>query len=244
MPRQVNGQQTMKTFNSRSVSENLESYASVRLAESSFFSALAAGEVHPDHIRMVFSQYYLWHSRLHRWFGVCVAKSPPFDEALNVPRVLDGLIAFLRHEISRDHHRSALAFLGALGISDPSRIKALPVTNSYAESFLHCYSADNHSGDEALAALSGQALIGPSRNRIIAGALPKYYGVTSGLEFFGLDRDRETRYFRALWQAMVRDQKGDTGRLIEAATLEIWEHITFWDDVYYAILGEGSELAS
>jgi hypothetical protein len=32
--------------------------------------------------------------------------------------------------------------------------------------------------------------------------------------------------------------------LVEAARLEIWEHITFWDDVYYAILGMENELAS
>jgi hypothetical protein len=234
----------MKLPDSRSVSENLESYACALLAESTFFSALAAGDVHPDHVRIVFGQYYLWHNRLHRWFGVCVAKSAPFDEALNPPRVLDGLITFLRHEINGGHHRKALSFLTALGISDPSRIKALPVTNSYAQSFLCCYSSDNRTGDEALAALAGQALAGPSRNQIITDALPKYYGVTSGLEFFDLNRDLEVKHFRALWRAMVRDHKADNGRLIEAATLEIWEHITFWDDVYYAILDEESELAS
>jgi hypothetical protein len=234
----------MKPLNSRSVSESLESYACALLAESTFFSALAAGEVDPEHVRIVFGQYYLWHNRLHRWIGVCVAKSAPFDEALNVPRVLGGLVAVLQQEIKGDHHRSALSFLAALGISEPARIEALPVTNSYAESFLCCYSSGDRSGDEALAALAGQELVGPSRNQIITGALAKHYGVTSGLEFFGLDHNLETKHFRALWRAMVHDHKGDTGRLIEAARMEIWEHVTFWDDVYYTILAPESELAS
>jgi hypothetical protein len=63
----------MKPLNSRAVSESLESYAGDLLAESAFFSALSAGEAHPGHVRDVFGQYYLWRSRFHRWFGICVA---------------------------------------------------------------------------------------------------------------------------------------------------------------------------
>jgi hypothetical protein len=83
--------------NSRVVSESLESYAAGLLAESAFFSALSAGEADPGHVRDVFGQYYLWRNRFHRWFGICVAKSAPVDDALNVPRVLTELIACLRH---------------------------------------------------------------------------------------------------------------------------------------------------
>jgi hypothetical protein len=42
--------------------------------------------------------------------------------------LLTELIACLRHEIKGDHHRLALSFLAALGIEDPARIEALPVT--------------------------------------------------------------------------------------------------------------------
>jgi hypothetical protein len=234
----------MKPLNSRFVAESLESYACDLLTESTFFSALSTGEIRPEHVRIVFGQYYLWHNRLHRWFGMCVAKSAPFGEALDVPRVLGGLIAFLRDEIRGDNHRSALSFLESLGIKDPSRLVALPVTDAYAESFLCCYSSGDRTGNEALAALAGQELAGPCRNKIITGALPRHYGVTSGLEFFDRNRDLEAKHFRTLWRAMVRDHKGDTGRLVEAARLEIWEHVTFWDDVYYAILETESELAS
>jgi hypothetical protein len=235
---------SVKALNSRAVSESLESYVGHLLAESTFFSALSAGEVHPEHARAVFGQYYLWHNRFHRWFGICVAKSAPFDEALNAPVILSELIACLRLEIKEGNHRSALSFLTALGIDDPSRIKALRVTATYAESFLHCYSSGDRSGYEALAALAGRELVEPGRNQIIIDALPRHYGVTSGLEFFGVHKDLEARHFRALWRAIVRDHKADIGQLIEAARLEIWEHITFWDDVYYTILEAESELAS
>jgi hypothetical protein len=234
----------MKPLNSRAVSESLESYAGDLLAESAFFSALSAGDAHPGHVRDVFGQYYLWRNRCHRWFGLCVAKSAPFDEAMDVPRVLGELIACLRHEIKGDQQRLALSFLAALGVNDPARIRALPVTDSYAESFLRCYSPGDRSGDEALAALAGRGLAAPSRNRVITGALPRHYGVTSGLEFFGQLGDLEAKHVRAMWRAIVRGRKADTGRLIEAARLEIWEHITFWDDVYYAIPGTEDELAS
>ena len=70
--------------NSRVVSESLESYAAGLLAESAFFSALSAGEADPGHVRDVFGQYYLWRNRFHRWFGICVAKSAPVDDTLNV----------------------------------------------------------------------------------------------------------------------------------------------------------------
>jgi len=229
--------------NSRVVSESLESYAAGLLAESAFFSALSAGEADPGHVRDVFGQYYLWRNRFHRWFGICVAKSAPVGDTLNVPRVLTELIACLRHEIKGDHQRLAVSFLAALGIDDPARLTALPVTDSYAESFLRCYSPGERSGDEALAALAGRGLAGPGRDRIITGALPRHYGVTSGLEFFS-PLGEEAKHSRAMWRAIIRGRRADTERLVEAARLEIWEHITFWDDVYYAILGMENELAS
>ncbi len=68
--------------------------------------------------------------------------------------------------------------------------------------------------------------------------------MTSGLEFFSPLGEEEAKHSRALWRAIIRGRRPDTERLIEAARLEIWEHITFWDDVYYAILGMETELAS
>lgn len=225
----------MQQLDSRSVSESLEAYSRARLAESDFFSDLSAGKINPGHVREVFGQYYQWRNRFHRWFGICVAKSAPFGDAQNVPRVLGELITCLEEEISGNHHGLALSFLAALGIESPERIATLPVTDAYSESFLRCYLSADRSGDEALAALAGRELAVPSRNRIIVSALPRHYGVTSGLEFFNLHTDLETEHFRTLWEALAHDTRADPGKLIEAARLEIWEHIAFWDDVYTVI---------
>jgi Iron-containing redox enzyme len=234
----------MQPLDSRAVSMSLESYARDRLAESNFFLDLSAGRVHPDHVRDVFGQYYLWRNRFHRWFGLCVARSAPFGDALNVPRVLGELISCLEQEVKGNHHGLALAFLGALGIADPGRIAPLPVTESYAESFLRCYFSADRTGDEALAALAGRELAAPGRNEIIISALSRHYGVTSGLEFFSLHADLEADHFRGLWGALAYDTKADARRLVEAARMEIWEHITFWDDVYFTVLQARHELAS
>jgi hypothetical protein len=47
-----------------------------------------------------------------------------------------------------------------------------------------------------------------------------------------------------LWEAFAQDTKADAGMLIEAARIEIWEHITFWDDAYSAVLGQQHELVA
>ena len=234
----------MHPLDIRAVSESLESYARDRLAESDFFADLSAGQVNAEHVRDVFGQYYLWRNRFHRWFGLCVAKSAAFGDALNVPQVLGELITCLQQEITGNHHGLALSFLTALGIDDPARIAPMPVTDSYAESFLRCYFSADRSGDEALAALAGRELVAPSRNEIIISALSSRYGLTSGLEFFSVHTDLEAEHFRTLWEALARDTKADTQRLLEAARLEIWEHVTFWDDVYFTVLGARQQLAS
>jgi len=118
------------------------------------------------------------------------------------------------------------------------------VTDAYAESFLRCYSPADRSYDEALAALAGRELSVPGRNEIIVSALPRHYGVTSGLDFFRPRTSFDTEHFRKLWQEFARGSKADFRQLIEAAQLEIWEHITFWDDVYSAVLAAGHPLAA
>lgn len=224
-------------IDSRTASQNLEAYTENLLAESSFFSDLSAGAARPEHVRDVFGQFYLWRNRFHRWFGICVARSAPFGEAMNVPVVLCELLGYLEQEIKGDHHRLAVSFLSALGVSDPARLSPLAVTDSYAESFLRCYFSAQTSGDEALAALAGRELAGPSRNRIIRRALPEHYSVTSGLEFFDLHEALEVAHFRSLWDALVMGSVINSRKLLEAARMEIWEHITFWDDVYSAVHG-------
>jgi hypothetical protein len=230
----------MQPLDSRAVSVSLESYVRDRLAESDFFSGLSAGEVPPGYVRDVFGQYYLWRSRFHRWLGVCVAKSGALGDALRVQRALGELISCLAQEVSGDRHGLATSFLAGLGIDDPARIAALPVTDAYAESFLRCYFPADRAGDEALAAFAGRELAVPVRNSIIISALPEHYGVTSGLELFGPHADLQAMHFQVLWEALTADSRADAEKLIEAARLEIWEHVTFWDDVYSTVLMDAS----
>jgi hypothetical protein len=225
-------------LDSRAVSESLECYVRDRLAESDFFSCLSAGEVPPGHVRDVFGQYYLWRNRFHRWLGVCVAKSAAQGGAGSAQRALGELITCLSQEVSGSHHGPAASFLAALGITDPGRIAALPVTEAYAESFLRCYFPEDRAGDEALAALAGRELAVPVRNSIITSALPEHYGVTSGLELFSLHTDLTAAHFQVLWEALTIRGEADAEKLTEAARMEIWEHVTFWDDVYSSVLAD------
>lgn len=225
-------------LDSRAVSVSLESYVRDRLAESDFFSGLAAGDVPPGHVRDVFGQYYVWRNRFHRWLGVCVAKSAALGQALSGQRALGELIACLSQEVNGEHHEPAASLLTALGIDEPARLAALPVTEAYAESFLRCYFPADRAGDEALAALAGRELVVPVRNGIITGALPVHYGVTAGLELFSLHAGPTATHFRVLWESLTADGEADEERLIEAARLEIWEHVTFWDDVYSVVLAD------
>jgi hypothetical protein len=234
----------MQALKSRAVSVSLESYVRDRLTESDFFSGLSAGEVPPEQVRDVFGQYYLWRRRFHRWLGVCVAKSAALGDAPSVQRALGALVTCLAQEVNGQRRGLAMAFLAALGIEDPARIAALPVTDAYAESFLRCYFPADRTGDEALAALAGRELAVPLRNSIIAGALPEHYGITSNLELFRPPADVAAPHFQVLWEALVIDSEADAEKLIEAARLEIWEHVTFWDDVYSTVLADAGRAAA
>lgn len=207
----------MQPLNSRAVSVTLESYVRDRFAESVFFPDLAAGGIPPRHVRDVFDHYYLWQSRFPRWLGGCVATSMAFGSELNAQRVLCQLRMCLTRETTGGKHLLAVTFLATLGIDDPTRIAALPAA-------------------EALAGLAGRQLTVPVRNSIIISALSEHYGITAGLDFFRAPADLEAMPFRPIWEAIADDSREAAGELIEAARLEIWEHITCWDDFYSAVL--------
>jgi pyrroloquinoline quinone (PQQ) biosynthesis protein C len=214
------------------VSVDLVKHVEDMLDKSSFFSALRSGRAPIDVVRAVFGQYYLWRNQFHRWFGVCVVKSPAFGTEFDTAFVLSELTEHIEEEIKGDHHGMAVTFLRALGIDDPAAISAFPITDAYSDSFLLRYLNPDRSGEETLSALAGREIVAPARNRITIDALSEHYGVSSGLEFFGLHEELEVAHFRALWDALVKGYGADEKPLIEAARHEIWEHVTFWDDIY------------
>src|SRR5258708_5992149 len=108
---------------------------------------------------------------------------------------------------------------------------------------LESYVRDRLSESDFFTGLSiGQIRPEPLRQGF--GPLPRHYGVPSGLEFFKVHENIEVERFRALWEALAQDTRVDARKLIEAARLEIWEHVTFWDDVYSTVLGTQRILTS
>ncbi|WP_165495294.1 iron-containing redox enzyme family protein [Actinomadura roseirufa] len=222
----------MSSISGSAVSAGLAAHVTDTLGGSAFFSGLRTGEVPAGVVREVFGQYYLWRNQFHRWFGVCVVKSPPFGTGFDTSFVLSELTEHIDEEIKGDHHGMAVAFLRALGVAEPSAIKALPVTDAYSASFPRRYLDPGRLGEEALAALAGREIVAPARNRLTIDALSRHYGVTAGLEFFGLHEELEVEHFKSLWDALVKGYLADESLLVDAARNEITEHVAFWDEVY------------
>ena len=84
-----------------------------------------------------------------------------------------------------------------------------------------------------------------TNSRVVSESLESYAAAPGHVrDVFGQYYLWRNRFHRPMRRAIIRGRRADTERLIEAARLEIWEHITFWDDVYYAILGMENEIAS
>ena len=212
------------------VVSNLVGQVNNSLEGSSFFSAFASGTLDIEHIRQTFSQYYWWRNRFHRWFGVCIAKSPAFGNT-ETDFILSELIEHIEEEIKGNHHGLCLRFLETIEISDPAAIEPLPETVRYSDHFISRYMDHGVSGQEALAALAGRELVAPARNRLTIAAFQTHYGVQSGLEFFDLHEELEVEHFRGLWAAVTQSSPQDPTKLLDAARSEIVAHVKFWDDV-------------
>ncbi len=218
-----------------SVVDDLTNHVNHTLAESKFFAGLKQGTHSIEHVRAVFSQYYLWRNRFHRWFGVCIAKASAFGTNAPTEYVLSELIEHIEEEIKGDHHGMCVTFLHNLGVTDLAAIKPLPLTTAYTNSFIERYMSPNKTGEEALAALAGRELVAPARNRISIDALSEKYGVKEGLAFFSLHEELEVEHFKGLWDAVTKGYQGDTSQLAKAAFDEVTLHVKFWDDVSAAV---------
>jgi pyrroloquinoline quinone (PQQ) biosynthesis protein C len=205
------------------------------LAKSKFFAGLKRGTHSIEHVRAVFSQYYLWRNQFHRWFGVCIAKSPAFGTSAPIEYVLSELTEHIEEEIKGDHHGMCKTFLKHLGVTNLAAIKPLAITTAYCDSFITRYISPSKTGEEALAALAGRELVAPARNRISIDTLSANYSLTEGLEFFTLHEELEVEHFKGLWEAVTKDYPGDTDELVKAAKDEITLHVKFWDDVSAAL---------
>ena len=222
-------------LNAPTVVSELEEHVSASLDGSEFFRGLRGGEHSREHLAAVFSQYYWWRNRFHRWFGVCIAKTPGFGTAVPTEFVLSELIEHIEEEIKGDHHGMCQTFLRQLGVTDFAAIEPIAVTAAYTDSFADLYACSDRTGEEALAALAGRELVAPKRNRITIDALSLAYGVREGLEFFSLHEELEVEHFKGLWDAVTKSYQGDPQQLVAAAKHEVARHVKFWDDVSEAV---------
>lgn len=227
----------MTQLRGAAVVDDLTTAVDAALARSPFFTGLRDGTHDIEHVRAVFGQYYLWRNMFHRWFGVCIAKSPAFGTEIDTEFILSELAHHIEEEISGDHHKLCRVFLDGLGV-DAESVTPMAATERYGASFIARYMDPHRSGEEALAALAGRELAAPARNRLIIEALTEHYGVTDGLEFFGLHEDLEVDHFEGLWQALTSTHTVDPGALVEAARTEISEHVRFWDEVSAAVVAQ------
>jgi pyrroloquinoline quinone (PQQ) biosynthesis protein C len=222
-------------LNVPTVVADLENHVTLSLDRSRFFSDLRAGHHSMGHLHAVFSQYYWWRNRFHRWFGVCIAKAPGFGTDAAAEFILSELIEHIEEEISGDHHGMCQTFLRELGVTDLSSIRPIRQTQEYTDSFSERFMCTDRSGEEALAALAGRELVAPTRNRITIDALSQAYGVTKGLEFFSLHEELEVEHFKGLWEAVAKTYSGRQEQLVDAAKSEVTLHVQFWDDVSEAV---------
>lgn len=225
----------MGSIASSSVVTNITNHVHKSLAASTFFTGLQQGTHSIEHVRAVFSQYYLWRNQFHRWFGVCIAKSYAFGTAAPTEYVVSELIEHINEEIEGDHHGMCATFLKHLGVTDLKGIEPSPLTIAYSNSFIERYMDPAKTGEEALAALAGRELIAPKRNRISIDALSGNYDIKEGLEFFELHEELEEEHFKGLWGAVTKDYAGDTSHFAKAAEDEITIHVQYWDDISAAV---------
>jgi len=219
------------TLASQAVLDELTTLVHQRLTDSPFWTAFRAGELSMDELRSVFSQYYLWRNAFHRWFGVCIVKSPAFGTPAPTDFILRELAEHIEEEVSGDHHGMCLRFMAAIGVPDVSAIEPLPATLDYGEHFPRRYLTAEETGERALAALAARELVAPERNRMTIDALTGRYGITAGLEFFELHEELEYEHFCGLWNAVVQAAPAEVDGLLAAARDEIVRHVVFWDDV-------------
>jgi hypothetical protein len=214
------------------VVDDLTNHIAWELERSTFFSALSAHNLTLGHVRDVMSQYYLWRNAFHRWFGVCIAKSPPFGTTFDTPYVLAELAEHIQQEITGDHLGMCQRFLSAIGVTLDVTIEPIPVTVRYIDSYAARFLNGESSFEEALAALAGRELVAVHRNQLISRVLSDQFRVDPrDLEFFHLHEDLEEEHFKGLWNAVLKSHN-DATRLTDSAKRAISEHIHFWDEVH------------
>lgn len=210
------------------ITETLKDYSKECLLNSPFFNDLQNKPIPQETLQHIFGQYYFWRNYLHRWFGLCIEKSPEYGQKTD-----DATTAALRSltgHINIDvvgHFEMYKSFLDSMQI-DTEYLKPLSITTDYNESFSKRY--HSRTFEEATCALAARELLSSIRSKIIGDALQNNYNFEN-VEFWRAHEESEEEHFQSLWNALT-DLNPNYESLTEAAKVEIYEHVKYFDNLY------------
>lgn len=204
----------------------IKEHAFICLKGSLFFRELCAGTLSRQALNQVFGQYYFWRNALHRWFGLCIEKSPPFgrqqDDA--TATVLTTLCEHIVEDIN--HLNLYHRFLATMGV-EVRVLKVAAPTRAYIDSFRERFG--NADFSRSCAALAGRELLSSIRSDLIRVALHSRYGVED-VGFWNAHVEDEEAHFWRMWTPLT-ELGPDESALVSAAMDEIERHVGLWDDL-------------
>ncbi len=205
------------------------------LQNSQFFQQLRSGDVPRHVLDQIFGQYYFWRNALHKWFGLCIEKSPIFG--LNKDEATSTVLRTLCDHIVEDTNHLNLYknFLKTIGVDINTLTIATPTT-AYIESFWTRFGDADFS--VACAALAGRELLSSIRSEIIREALRSQYGVED-VRFWNAHIEDEEIHFWHMWTPLT-ELGADQSTLLAGAKEEIRRHVGFWDDLRNQYVAEAA----
>ncbi len=196
------------------------------LQDSQFFRQLQAGDVPRQALNQIFGQYYFWRNALHKWFGLCIEKSPVFG--LKKDEATGTVLGTLCEHIAEDTNHLNLykSFLRTIGVDINALTVAAPTT-AYIDSFWVRF--DDANFFTACAALAGRELLSSIRSEIIGVALETQYEIKD-VRFWDAHIEDEEAHFWRMWTPLT-ELGANESTLLSGAKGEICRHVGFWDDL-------------
>lgn len=204
----------------------IKAYSIICLENSRFFQGIQHGAIARLNLNAIFGQYYFWRNALHKWFGLCIEKSPVFG--LQHDQALATVLSTLCEHIAEDMNHLNLykAFLKTLGV-DPRSLQIAVPTEAYIQSFWSRFDDANFA--MSCAALAGRELLSSIRSDIIRQALQSEYGIDD-VRFWDAHIEDEEKHFWLMWTPLT-ELGSDPDQLLAGAKNEINRHVRFWDDL-------------
>ncbi|SDC47850.1 hypothetical protein SAMN04488112_108167 [Melghirimyces thermohalophilus] len=175
-------------------------------------------------MKAIFGQYYFWRNTLHRWFGLCIAKSPDYGKETDdaTTAALKSLTDHILVDVV-SHFDMYKEFLDDIQVDTKSLVPN-PITTEYNDSFFIRFR--DRSFEEATSALAGRELLSSIRSNIISESLINQYNFNK-VKFWRAHEEPEEEHFRSMWNALTQSYTNFED-LEKAAREEISEHVRYW----------------